>query len=129
MIKERGKILIVDDSMDQIDLLTEILIEDYDTICAFSGKQALQMARREPQPDLILLDIIIPSPDGYEVCSILSSDEKTSKIPVILITGLSGNRPNGKKLPDVVAGLINKPYDIKTLKDLIKKSINRVSVT
>jgi len=109
--------------MDQIDFLTEVLIEHYDTISAFNGKQAIELARKSPQPDLILLDIIIPAPDGYEVCSILQSDEKTSDIPIILTTGLSGdiNKKNG--LPQGAAGYINKPYNIKNLQNEIQKFI------
>jgi CheY-like chemotaxis protein len=121
--KKRGKILIVDDSMEQIDLLTEVLIEDYDTISAFNGMQAIELARKIPQPDLILLDIIIPAPDGYEVCSILQSDEKTADIPVILITGLSGNNNKTKGLSAGIAGYINKPFNIKNLKDQIERII------
>ena len=125
MNKKREKILIVDDSIDQIDFLTELLVGNYDTISAFNGKQAIELARKSPQPDLILLDIIIPAPDGYEVCSILQSDKKTSDIPVILITGLSGdiNKKNG--LPPGATSYINKPYNIKDLQSEIQKHIKK----
>lgn len=124
MENKRGKILIVDDSMDQIDFLTEILVENYDTSSAFNGKQAIEMARKSPQPDLILLDIIIPAPDGYEVCSILQSDQMTSDIPVILVTGLSGDNRRKNGLPPGVSGYINKPYNIHNLQKEIQKHIN-----
>lgn len=120
MNNKRGKILIVDDSMEQIDFLTEILVGNYDTISAFNGNHAIELARNTPQPDLILLDIIIPSPDGYEVCSILQSDKRTSDIPVILISGLSNNK---KELPPGVAGYLNKPYSITHLQNEIEKNI------
>ncbi|MBI9100413.1 MAG: response regulator [Spirochaetaceae bacterium] len=124
MNKIKHRILIVDDSMEQLDLLTEILIEKYEIISAFNGHQALKLAEREPKPDLILLDIIIPAPDGYEVCSILKSNESTRHIPVIMITGLS--RENLKRgLPPGAAGYISKPYNVKQLNDMIANHLTR----
>lgn len=124
MNNQKARVLIVDDSMDQIDLLTEILIDNYDTISAFNGKQAIEIAGKFPQPDLILLDIIIPAPDGYEVCSILQSDKRTSSIPIILTTGLSGNNKCKDDLPPGVVGYINKPYNIGELKNQIQNCFN-----
>ena len=110
--------------MDQIDLLTEILVDNYDTVSAFNGKQAIEIASKSPQPDLILLDIIIPAPDGYQVCSILQSDKRTAHIPIILTTGLSGNNKSQDDLPPGVVGYINKPYNIRHLTTEIQNCIN-----
>ena len=71
---EKQHILIVDDSAENIDILVEALTK-YDLSIALNGKKALELARSEDTPDLILLDIMMPGMDGYEVCEKLKSDE------------------------------------------------------
>jgi len=79
-------ILLVDDHPINIDALIHILENDYNTIVATTGKQALELATQ--QPNLILLDIMMPEMDGYEVCRRLKSAPAISGIPVIFVTGL-----------------------------------------
>lgn len=74
----KQKILIVDDGPENIDVLGAVL-SDYKRIVAINGKGALQKARSNPPPDLILLDIMMPDMDGYEVCRHLKADEQTEK--------------------------------------------------
>jgi len=78
------RILIVDDTKENIDVLGEIL-SDYKRNVALNGMRALKIAK-EKQPDLILLDIMMPEMDGFEVCEKLKSDPETADIPVIFIT-------------------------------------------
>jgi len=91
MIKERiepmsPEILIVDDIPENLNLLCQTLeAKDYNIIAATSGESALQIAVRT-QPDLILLDIMMPGMDGFEVCRRLKANERLSDIPVIFIT-------------------------------------------
>ncbi|MCB1874801.1 MAG: two-component system response regulator [Chromatiales bacterium] len=80
------KILIVDDEKFYIDLLVELLKEEYKTVIAKDGETALRRAAAEPRPDLILLDILMPGLDGYEVCRQLKADPDLSEIPVIFLT-------------------------------------------
>ena len=80
-----GHILIVDDSINNIELLSDILSDYYEVMFASSGTKALQMAV-ELLPDLILLDIVMPEIDGYEMIKILKNDPATAHIPVIFIT-------------------------------------------
>jgi len=80
----RQKILIVDDERFYINLLVELLSNDYQIIVAKDGKQAIE--RAADVPDLILLDIIMPEMDGYEVCQQLKANENTRDIPVIFLT-------------------------------------------
>ncbi len=80
-------ILVVDDTESNIDMLLAIL-KDYDVIPSTSGKDAIGVVENE-NIDLILLDIMMPEMDGYEVCTILKSKKKTSQIPVIFITAKS----------------------------------------
>lgn len=78
-------ILIVDDTKTNIDILLNLLGERYDIVVALDGESALETLE-ESSVDLILLDIMMPNIDGYEVCSRLKSNEMTSDIPVIFLT-------------------------------------------
>ncbi|MCL1939966.1 MAG: two-component system response regulator [Desulfovibrionaceae bacterium] len=79
-------ILVVDDTPDNITLLCSLLGDLYRNKIATSGEKALKIARAEPHPDLILLDIMMPEMDGYEVCRQLKADPATRDIPVIFLT-------------------------------------------
>ena len=84
-MKIKSTILIVDDTETNIDILLELLGEKYDVLVAVDGKTALDLASKE-KIDLILLDIMMPEMDGYEVCERLKSNAKTQNIPVLFIT-------------------------------------------
>jgi PleD family two-component response regulator len=79
-------ILVVDDSPDDIALISQVLKETYQVKVAINGKDALHIAYSSNPPDLILLDVMMPGMDGYEVCRQLKSDSQTSEIPVIFLT-------------------------------------------
>jgi two-component system sensor histidine kinase/response regulator len=81
-------ILIVDDTPENLDVLNGLL-SDFNRKVAISGEKALQLAFSDPSPDLILLDIMMPGMDGYEVCRQLRENEKTQDIPVIFLTAKS----------------------------------------
>ena len=81
------KILAVDDNQDNVELLCQVLEDDYDMIQAFSGANCIKFAKKQ-QPDLILLDVKMPEMDGYEVYQKLKEDETTKEIPVIFISAL-----------------------------------------
>src|ERR1700745_2861855 len=80
-------ILIVDDTPLNIGVVSGALKDSYKTKVATNGEKALALASAEEKPDLILLDIMMPGMDGYEVCSRLKADPATSEIPVIFLTG------------------------------------------
>src|SRR5687767_1159451 len=84
----RSRILIVDDAQANLHQLMHALGPGYAVTAATSGEKALELAHREPQPDLILLDIKMPGMDGYSVLSRLKSDPATAQIPVIFVTAL-----------------------------------------
>jgi putative two-component system response regulator len=86
MDEQKAKILLVDDESFYIDILVELLKDDYKTVVAKNGDQALRRAAILPRPDLILLDILMPGMDGYEVCRQLKADPQTRDIPVIFLT-------------------------------------------
>ena len=85
----RPTVLVVDDTPENIDVLNGILKQDYTVRVATSGERALALARGEPPPDIILLDVMMPSIDGYEVCRRLKADYATQRIPVIFITAMN----------------------------------------
>lgn len=87
--ESRAKILIVDDSPSNIAILMGILKDSYRVTVAINGSLALQLAQSEDAPDLILLDVVMPEMDGYQVCRRLKSNMFTAKIPIIFITAKS----------------------------------------
>ena len=86
MNRSKPKILIVDDQQFFIDVLLGLLAPSYRTSIAFDGEQAMRHAASDDPPDLILLDVLMPAMDGYEVCRRLKQDVKTRDIPVIFVT-------------------------------------------
>lgn len=88
MADKRAIILIVDDEKTFIDVLVRFLAGAYKLVIAKNGPQALKMARSDPPPDLILLDIMMPGMKGYEVCRELKQAPETQKIPVVFLSAL-----------------------------------------
>ena len=109
-LSRRQVVLIVDDAPENIHVLIEALRDEYATIVATSGRKALQMAVAEPHPDLILLDVMMPEMDGYEVCRQLRADERTSGIPVIFVTRLAEEEDERKGLELNAVDYIHKPF-------------------
>ena len=83
---EKATILVVDDTPDNLSLMSNLLKDKYQVRIANGGEKALKIAASNSPPDLILLDIMMPGMDGYEVCERLKHDPKTSNIPVIFLT-------------------------------------------
>ncbi len=119
----KPKILIVDDAAENLRVLIEILKDDYATIPATSGEAALQKAMAEPVPDLILLDILMPVMDGYEVCKRLKANEKTKDIPIICITAMSEVMDDAKAFKLGASDYIPKPFNPSTVKARVKNHI------
>src|SRR5215471_8218606 len=84
--EEKKLLLLVDDNASHIHVVRSILKDDYKIRIATTGAQALDLARVEPLPDLILLDVIMPDMDGYQVCEGLKTIQETREIPVIFLT-------------------------------------------
>jgi adenylate cyclase len=82
-------ILIVDDTPENVDVLAGVLREHYQIKVALNGPKALKIAQSDPAPALILLDVMMPEMDGYQVCLQLQADERTRRIPVIFVTAQS----------------------------------------
>ena len=84
---EKKLLLLVDDDPLNIQVVHSILKDDYKIRVATNGAKALELAKAEPTPDLILLDVMMPDMDGYQVCGKLKELELTRDIPVIYLTG------------------------------------------
>ncbi len=110
--KSQARILIVDDDPSNARLLARIFDDSYEVLCTTDSQQALELAR-DAHPEVILLDVMMPGLDGFEVCSRLKAEHDTSNIPVIFITGMGdlGAETRGLKLGavDYVTKPINPP--------------------
>lgn len=104
----RQTILIADDSTAVVTLLRAVLGEEYGVIVASTGPAAIESAL-ERQPDLILLDVMMPGMDGFEVCRRLRAEERTQRIPVIFITGLNAPEDERRGLELGAIDFIAKP--------------------
>ena len=111
----KNSVLIVDDEKANIIALTHILSSEYTVYAAKNGWDALEIVN-EHLPDVILLDVLMPDMDGYEVLAQLKRNEKTRAIPVIFITGLGGAENEEKGLHLGAADYISKPYSSAIVK-------------
>ncbi len=116
----KQKILITDDIPANITVLGEVLREEYEIIIATNGEKALEIAASEDSPDLILLDIMMPGMDGYEVCRRLKEDEKTIGIPVIFITAKNEIDDETRGLDLGAVDYITKPFQIPIVKARVR---------
>ena len=119
----KNTVLVVDDSPENIDLLGNVLNQDYEIKVALSGEKALKIAGSEKSPDIILLDIMMPGMDGYEVCRRLKSDAKTQDIPVIFVTSMSEVEDETKGLEVGAVDYITKPIRSPIVQARVKSHI------
>ncbi|MCL1940320.1 MAG: diguanylate cyclase [Synergistaceae bacterium] len=117
------KILIVDDSMLSLRILSDILKEEYDVMASKEGREALKMAK-EYSPTIILLDIVMPVMDGFEVLAELKQMPETSNIPVIFITSLNDPENEEKGLILGATDYIYKPFSPRVVKARVKNHID-----
>ena len=119
------KILVVDDEIDLVETIRFPLeIEGYHVLVAYNGEDALNQARTE-NPDMILLDLMLPKLDGYKVCRLLKFDERYKHIPILMLTAKT-------QAKDIVIGMktgadeyITKPFDINYLMKKVKEYLNK----
>jgi putative two-component system response regulator len=102
-------ILIVDDTPENLSVLGELLQPTFRVRAANSGRRALQIARAEPTPDLILLDVMMPEMDGYQVLAELKAADRTRRIPVIFVTAMDGTDDEERGLDMGAVDYITKP--------------------
>jgi len=118
-LKSESNILIVDDSTVNLFLLEAQLKNEYNIISATNGEDAIRLANASPTPDIILLDIIMPEMDGYEVCSLLKLNPNTYSIPIIFITSEDEADKETYGLQLGASDYITRPFNIEIVKSRI----------
>ncbi|MDP2646347.1 MAG: response regulator [Desulfobacterales bacterium] len=116
---KNAKILLVDDTKTNIDVLVQALRGDYSLGVALNGKDALEFVHAY-KTDLILLDIMMPGMDGFEVCTRLKSDPETRDIPIIFITALDKYELKTKGLEAGAVDYVTKPFDVAEVRARVK---------
>ncbi len=123
-MREKRLILHIDDEVEILQLVTEILRHPQVTIMgALDGPEGLKLAAQH-QPDLIILDIMLPDMDGHEVYHLLRSSAETAAIPVVMLTAKS--RPYEKIRAGTIKGLggyIGKPFDVLELRQKVESEL------
>ena len=120
--EKQNSVLIADDDNTNISALTQILSPEYKIYAAKSGPEAIKAAEKY-LPDVIMLDIIMPGMDGYEVISVLKNSKKTQNIPVIFISGLNNDEDEKKGLKLGAADYITKPFSSVIVKLRVRNQI------
>src|SRR4030066_2396459 len=119
------KILVVDDEVDLVETVRFPLeMEGYHVLVSYNGEDALNQARKE-NPDLILLDLILPKLDGYKVCRLLKFDEHYKHIPILMMTAKSQEKDKLMGKETGANEYITKPFDMEELKEKIKAYLNK----
>jgi diguanylate cyclase (GGDEF)-like protein len=117
-----GRILIVDDAMENIQILHHALRDEHDVLFALGGEKALQIAHNQ-MPDLILLDAVMPGMDGYEVCSALRASAAVRDIPVIFVTALTHPEDETRALEAGAVDFITKPFNVAVVRARVRTQL------
>jgi len=118
-----GKILIVDDEKTIVDILSfNLKKEGYETVCAYDGEKGLALARTEG-PDIILLDVMLPYMDGFEICRTLR--ESGDNVPIIMITAREEETDKVFGLENGADDYITKPFSMRELMARVKTNMRR----
>lgn len=117
------RILVVEDSPTALYVVADMLAKDgYEVVKATDGEEALRLAAEE-QPNLILLDVILPKLNGYQVCRRIKAAPETQRIPVVMITSKSKSTDRNWGLEQGADGYIVKPVDPDALRDVINQFV------
>jgi len=117
------RLMVVDDTEANIDILLETLADDYKLVVATDGESAIEDIKKSP-PDLILLDIMMPGMDGYEVCQKLKEMEITRNIPVIFLTALKEEGDEARGLGLGAVDYITKPFNPELVKARVRNHLD-----
>jgi diguanylate cyclase (GGDEF)-like protein len=117
-----GRILVVDDAMENVQILHGALEDEHEVLFALDGPRALEIARTQ-HPDLILLDAVMPDMDGYAVCAALLSSPDTCDIPVIFVTALTSPEDETRALDAGAADFISKPVNAAVVRARVRTQL------
>ena len=119
----KPRILIVDDEPDLIAVLRlGLQMEGFEVLEAADGEEGLRRAQRE-KPDLVVLDLMLPRMDGYEVCRALKFDARYKSLPIFILSARPGDRDKRLALEMGADLFISKPYDLKDLVTRIRQRL------
>jgi len=121
-MENRPKIMIVDDDPTNIEIVTEILEDSYEIKSVFSGEEALEVIYSF-KPDIVLLDIMMPGIDGYEVCKIIRADERIKDITILLVSAKAMAKEMKKGFEVGADDYITKPFEHDDLELQIAKHV------
>jgi len=122
MKKFEHTVLVIDDDILNITALTHLLSDEFNIISERNGRNSLQVVKTT-KPDVILLDVIMPDMNGFEVIAALKNDEDTKNIPVIFITGLNNTKDEEQGFVLGAVDYINKPFSSYVVKQRIKNQL------
>ena len=121
----KKSILVIEDTKSVRQILAAMLLEEgYEVITAIDGRDGLEMARRE-NPDLIILDVMLPEMNGYEVCCRLKFDEEYEQIPIILLTARRKAADRAKAAQACADAYLTKPFENETLMGEVRRLTSR----
>lgn len=117
------KILIVDDEKDLVQTLKTLFeTKGYIVIAAYDGKEALQKTQKE-MPDLILLDVLMPHLNGYQVCRKLKKDNQYKHIPIVMSTAKAQESDHFWGIESGADDYVTKPFDLEKLLSVVEKNL------
>jgi diguanylate cyclase (GGDEF)-like protein len=118
--ENKSRILVVDDSLQNIKIIGAALRGDHQVLVATNGEDALRMAAKEPQPQLILLDVVMPEMDGYEVLRRLRATPETRDIPVIFLTARTDVEDEAAGLEAGAVDYVTKPFCVAVVQARVR---------
>ena len=120
-----ARVLVVDDVLPNVKRLEAKLTSEYfDVLCATSGPEALDIIQRE-QPDIVLLDVMMPGMNGFEACRRIKEDEKTAHIPVVMVTALDQSSDRVAGLEAGADDYITKPFHLREVLARVRTVLRR----
>jgi len=125
---ERATILVVDDTPDNLQLLAGLFEEEYRVKLANNGEKALQICQSDTPPDLLLLDIMMPGMDGFEVAKALRSHPSSENIPIIFVTAMTDSAARTRGMELGAIDFVTKPIDPEGLRIRIKNFIRYIDL-
>ena len=119
------KILIVDDEVDLVETVRFPLeMEGFNVLVSYNGEDALNQARKE-NPDLIILDLMLPKLDGYKVCRLLKFDERYKHIPILMLTAKTQEKDKTLGMETGADEYITKPFEMDYLMEKVKAYLSK----
>lgn len=124
----RPRILVVDDVAQNVRIMARILEKEYEVLVALNGSDAIEVLKKDNPPDLVLLDVLMPGMDGYQVCRKIKNDPDISNIPVIFVTAKSTSEDEAYGLSLGAVDYITKPLRIPVVRARVKNHLELLQV-